>query len=374
MESNFQSPPLNYSARLLSIDFFRGIIMLILMLGETDIFLKIYEAFPGKVTFFLYQQFSHSEWEGLHFWDLLLPAFMFVAGISMAMSYNKQQKIGVAWSTSFKKILKRCFWLFFWGVLIYAVKGNHINLQFSNVLVELAVATLISFLIINLNIGFQLIVSIIILLATELLFRFSNISGFNQPFVDLHNFANYIDVILIGRVNPHYGTTFNVIPSSVSTIFGLIVGEILLKLMPTRNKILYLTSFGFTALIFGIFLNSMNITPILKWVASSSFILTTAGIAILIFTFCFWWIDIKKHEKYWFLIKIVSLNSIFIYLFFNFISSYFLYEYMNILVAGILNLFGIPIVLGVIFGSFSVFIIEWYLCYFLYKKGIFFKL
>src|SRR5665647_132500 len=134
--------------RLLSLDFLRGVIMVILILGETGVFFKLYDASPNPFTHLLATQFEHSQWHGLHFWDLLLPAFMLVAGTAMAFSYKKQKQLHYSWKQSFLKTLRRSFWLLFWGVLIYAVRDNHLNLQFSNVLTELALATLINFLII----------------------------------------------------------------------------------------------------------------------------------------------------------------------------------------------------------------------------------
>jgi len=129
------------SQRLLSLDFYRGLIMVVLILGETGIFTKLNQAFDNPFTRFLDTQFVHSKWHGLHFWDLLLPSFMLVAGVALALSYNKQQQLGHTWKQSFVKVLKRSFWLLFWGVLIYSVRNQQLNLQFSNVLTELSFAT-----------------------------------------------------------------------------------------------------------------------------------------------------------------------------------------------------------------------------------------
>src|SRR6476620_10411568 len=70
--------------RLLSLDFFRGLIMVALMIGETGFFLKLYQASPGSLTQLLSIQFEHSDWHGLTFWDTVLPAFMTMAGVAMA--------------------------------------------------------------------------------------------------------------------------------------------------------------------------------------------------------------------------------------------------------------------------------------------------
>ena len=167
--------------------------MAILILGETDFFNHLYNAFPNSLTHLLSIQFKYSEWRGLHFWDLLLPGFMFVAGTTMTFSYSKQKQLHYSWSQYFRKMLQRNFWLLFWGILIYAVRDNKLQLQFSNVLVALSFATLITFLVMGLRPSWQFVVSLLLLFVTELLFRFTQVPGFDQPFTDQHNFGNYIE-------------------------------------------------------------------------------------------------------------------------------------------------------------------------------------
>jgi predicted acyltransferase len=360
--------------RLLSLDFYRGLIMVILVLGETDIFAKLNHAFNNSLTEFLATQFSHSKWHGLHLWDLLLPAFMLIAGVALAFSYSKQQQLGYTWTQSFVKVVKRTFWLLFWGVLIYSVRNQKLNLQFSNVLTELSLATLLAFLIIRLPVIWQLTVSLLCLLIPELLLRFTHIPGFDQPFVDQHNFANYIDLLVINRVNKGYGTTLNCLPSAAHTIWGMMAGQLLLSEKSAKQKSMYLAASGLLALIVGIALDLAGITPILKWIASSSFILVTGGISLIVLATLYLWIDVRKHQRYLLFFTIVGMNSIFIYLFFNFIGSKWMNYYIETLCSGLLSLVHIPVLIGAVISCLIIFSIEWYLCFFLYKKKIFFKL
>src|ERR1700760_3874469 len=111
MSASSQSYPV--PGRLLSLDFLRGLIMVLLAIESTGLYGYLYDNTAGQPINHLFIQFIHHPWHGLHFWDLVQPAFMFMAGVSMAYSLNKQYKNGATWSQSFKKILKRCFWLFF---------------------------------------------------------------------------------------------------------------------------------------------------------------------------------------------------------------------------------------------------------------------
>jgi predicted acyltransferase len=298
-----------------------------------------------------------------------------MAGTAMAYSYQKQKERGYSWKTSFLKTLKRSFWLLFWGILIYSVRNQQLNFQLSNVLTQLAFTTLITFLVINKPVGVQLAVSFLCLLLPEILFRYTRIPGFDQPFVEFHNFGSYINKSLGIKLDVEHKTNFiNFITSSAHTIWGMMAGQLLLSSKPARVKLTYIAGFGLLVLILGIVLDLAGITPMLKWISTSSFVLVTGGISLLILALSYLWIDVRRHTTNLKFFTIVGMNSIFIYLFFIFIGSMWMNGYLETLVGGLLNLAGIPLTVGAIISCLVVFAIEWYLCYFLYKKKIFFKL
>jgi predicted acyltransferase len=348
--------------------------MVSLILGETGIFRKMAYVVDDPFTHFLDTQFSHSKWHGLHFWDLLLPAFMSIAGISMAFSFYKQRQLQSPKKKIFFKVIRRSLLLLFWGVLIYAVHGDKLNLQFSNVLTELSFATFISFLIIRIPVIWQLSISLLCLIIPELLLRLTHIPGFDQPFTDRHNFANYLDLIIIHKVNKGYGTTLNCLSSAALTIWGLMAGQLLLSNKDANFKTIRLVGFGLFALLLGIGLDLAGITPILKWIASSSFVLVTGGISLITFAVLYYRIDVLKNQRYLKFFTVVGMNSIFIYLFYNFIGAKWMNHFIDTLLIGLLNLVAVPAAVGAVISAMVVFFLEWYLCYFLYKKKIFFKL
>ncbi len=361
--------------RLLSLDFLRGLIMVTLMIGETGFFLKLYTASPNSFTQMLSVQFEHSEWHGLTFWDVILPAFMTMAGTAMAFSYKKQQELGYSWKQSFLKVLKRSFWLLFWGILIYSVRDGHLNWQLSNVLTQLAFTTLIAFSVINQPVWLQLTASVLCLLISEFLFRFIHIPGFDQPFVEFHNFGSFINKSLGIKIDLDHKTNFiNFITSGAHTIWGVMAGQLLFFDKSAKQKVTYLLSFGVLAIVGGLTLDLTGITPMLKWISTSSFVLVTGGITLISLALCYEWIDVRKHKNNLKFFTIVGMNSIFIYLFFIFIGDKWLNGYMEILVSQLLNLAAVPLAAGAAISCIIVFMMEWYLCYYLYKKKIFFKI
>lgn len=363
------------SERLLSLDFLRGLIMVALMIGETGFFLKLFKAFPNSFTQMLSVEFEHSEWHGLTFWDVILPAFMTMAGTAMALSYKKQQESGYTWKQSFLKVLRRSFWLLFWGILIYSVRDGHLNWQLSNVLTQLAFTTLIAFSVINKPVWFQFALSIICLIIPELLFRFIHIPGFDQPFVEFHNFGSYINKVLGIHIDSQHKTNFiNFITSGAHTTWGVMAGQLLYSGKSAKRKFTSLLLSGLLFIGAGLLLDLAGITPMLKWISTSSFVLVTGGITLFILGLCYEWIDVRRNNSRLKFFTIVGMNSIFIYLFFIFIGDKWLNGYMETLCSGLLNFINIPVIVGAAISCVIVFIIEWYLCYYLYKKKIFFKL
>jgi len=85
----------------------------------------------------------------------------------------------------------------------------------------------------------------------------------------------------------------------------------------------------------------------------------------------YWWIDIKDHRNNLKFFLVVGMNSLFIYLFIEIVASRWFNGYIGAITNGLMGLINIsaPVVTSLI-----LFSLEWCLCYFLYKKKIFFKI
>jgi predicted acyltransferase len=359
------------SNRLVSLDFMRGLIMVLLALESTRLYDHLEEMSGNSLFNSFMKQFFHHPWNGLHFWDLVQPGFMFIAGTAMALSLEKQRQKGVSWNQSFKKILKRSLMLFFWGVLDYAVKRDgSLSFELWDVLTQLAFTTLVAFLIFRWSYISQIIACVALLLLTEILYRFTNIPGFSQPFVDQHNFGNYMDIILMNKINHDGWVAINCIPTSVHTIAGAMAGKILLQ----TRKVKWLVIWGIATLAAGYLMDITHLTPIIKRIATTSFTLTSLGWCLLALAFIYWWIDIKEHKKYLSFFTIVGMNSLFIYLFFEIVAGRWFNEYVGNITNGLMTFIATPENIKLIITSLIIFALEWYMCYFLYRKKVFIKL
>ncbi|HZG24166.1 MAG TPA: DUF5009 domain-containing protein [Chitinophagaceae bacterium] len=358
--------------RLLSLDFTRGLIMVLLALESAGLYEHISDASEQTWLHGFIQQFFHHPWNGLRFWDLVQPGFMFMAGTAMAYSLAKQQHQGFTWNQSFRKVMKRCGWLFFWGVLDYAVVKNGLAFKLWDVLTQLSFTTLIAFLIHRWPAARQIAVCMALLLLTEILYRFTNIPGFDQPFTNQHNFGNYMDLVLMNLINKDGWVAINCIPTSVHTIAGVLVGKLLLS--QRRGKLRILVTWGFISLLTGLALDWAGLTPIIKRIATSSFTLASLGWCLFGLSLFYWWIDVRAHRKHLLFFLVIGMNSLFIYLFFEIVGSRWFNGYITTITGSLLRMVNVPETPTLIIGSLCIFMLEWGLCYFLYRKKIFFRI
>lgn len=357
-------------SRLVSLDFLRGLIMALLALSSTGIYDDLEQIYQDTSFHFFIRQFVHHPWNGLRFWDLIQPGFMFMAGTAMALSLQKQTETGATWNQSFRKALKRSFWLFFWGVLDYAVRSSGLSFELWDVLTQLSFTTLLAFLIFRWSVAAQISVCVFLLLLTEALYRFTNIPGFDQPFTNQHNFGNYVDLLLMNKINAGGWVAINCIPTAVHTIAGALAGKLFLR---EGKKIQPLLISGALCLLIGYGLDWTGVTPIIKRIATSSFTLASLGWCFWALAFCYWWIDLKNHRKHLQFFLVFGMNSIFIYIFFEIVGARWFNGYIGAITNGLLKFMHTPEVFNLVITAVCIFMLEWFLCYFLYTKKIFFK-
>ena len=360
------------SQRLLSLDLMRGFIMVLLTLESTRLFDHLSTASQGTVFENLMLQFDHHPWHGLRFWDLIQPGFMFIAGVAMAFSLTRQKQDGFTWSQRCRKVLKRSFWLFFWGVLDYAVRRTGLSFELWDVLTQLAFTTLVTFLVFEWRPVYHIVFCIGILLLTELLYRGVHVPGFSEPFTDQHNFGNYMDLILMNKINKKGWVAINCLPTTVHTLIGATVGKLLLS--DARHKLKTLLTGGIISLVLGFGIDALGITPIIKRIATSSFVLASLGWCLLTLTFFYWFIDIRKTKINPRFFLVFAMNSIFIYLFFEIVGGRWFNDYVGAITGGLLSLLNMNTTLQLICTSLSIFALEYLMLDFLYRKKVFFKL
>ena len=357
--------------RLVSLDVYRGLTMFLLVAEAALVYDALLEMFPEEHSLHrLFLQFTHHPWNGLRFWDLIQPFFMFIVGVAMPFSLNKRLALAEDQTKVTLHILKRCFILFLFGTGLHCVYAGEMVFELWNVLTQLSFTILITYFLLTKDWKIQLGVSLGLLALTEILYRVYHPEA---PFEHGSNFGNYTDQLLMGKINAGGWVAINAIPTAAHTIWGAMCGNLLLSDNPATKKIKIIALAGLTGLILGFGLDFSDITPIIKRISTVSFVFASGGWALLALAFFYWWIDIKNRRKGIFPFLIVGMNSIFIYLFAELLGRW-MNKTVGIFTDGAFSWMGIREASLFLIASLGALAAMWGLCYFLYRKGIFFRI
>lgn len=361
----------NVQSRLLSLDFFRGFTMVLLVMEFTYLFsYLVAPEFEGTVVHFIGTQLHHHPWNGLRFWDLIQPFFMFIVGVAMPLSFAKRTAKGEPCRAILKHILQRSFLLLLLGWALYVIDSKEIVFHFQNVLAQLSVTIIIAFLIMRKPALTQILVSIGLLVLTEVLYRTFPVSGFNQPFVPDHNFGAWFDMLISGELSGGHWVSINAIPTAAHTIWGVLAGQLLMSDKSNKQKLLILAIAGVLGLIIGYGLNP--VTPIIKRIATTSFVFASGGWTILGLAASFWLIDMLKIKRGVLFFAVVGMNPLFIYIFAHVGGARLIDQIVRPFTSAIFGFTG-ELAVNLITSSVVAFCL-WYICYWMYKRKLFIKI
>ncbi|MRI01154.1 DUF5009 domain-containing protein [Kriegella sp. EG-1] len=359
------------NGRLLSLDFYRGLTMFLLIAEFSHLFsYLVLPQFNGSFIHALGSQFHHVEWEGLHFWDLIQPFFMFIVGVAMPLSFSKRIAKGDSYKELTKHAVKRALLMLLLGWALYCIDPGLIVFRFQNVLAQLGVAYILAFLVIRKPVIMQIGFSIFLLIITEGLYRFFPVEGFTNAFVNGENFPAWFNILISGEEDGSGWAMFNAIPTAAHTIWGVVAGQLLISDFEPKKKLMYLFGAGIIGLIIGFGLSPF--TPIIKKIATTTFVFASGGWSLIALALCYWLIDIKKYQKGVLFFAVVGMNPLFIYLFAHIGGA----ELIKKIFLPFSNaLFGWTGELGahIILSSIVLFML-WYICYWMYKKKIFIRI
>ena len=358
-------------SRFMSLDFFRGVTMFFLIAESTEIYEHLVDpALTGTIIAGIGTQFHHHPWNGLRFWDLIQPFFMFIVGAAMPFSFGRRWDRGESWGGAFRHALIRSLLLLLFGVGLYCIDPGRLTFELWNVLAQLSFTYLVAFLMMRRPAWLQISFTLLLLAITETLYRSWPVPGFNQAFAPDHNFGSYVDLLLMGKLSKGHWVAFNAVPTTAHTMWGVLAGQLLQSSRPSSQKIRILASAGLIAIVLGYALDP--VTPIIKRICTSSFVIVSGGWCLLALGFSYWLVDVKKIERGPRFFNYVGMNSLFIYLFTNTGGSEWLARIVKPFTMGFFAWSGD--VSAKIITSFVVWGLLWYFCYWLYQRRIFFKI
>ena len=350
--------------RVFSIDAFRGFTMVCLIAGGFGF--SHLTSIPAAQAFA--QQFTHVEWEGLRAWDLVQPFFMFVVGLAMPFSFSRRWDAGESWTTSLRHVLRRSGMLLFLASFQATLNSGRPSLSFINVLAQIAFTYFVAFLVLRKRWKVQAGTALGLLVAHWLLFQFVGAPGVTGPWMRDANIGTYLDQLILGKNWSGAYVTINCVSSAANTIFGVMVGKLMMSALPSARKVLVLAATGVGGILLGLALSPA--IPLVKRIWTPSFTFYCAGFTLLAFLLFYWVCDIKFMRRWAKVFIIVGANSIFIYMLDQILGGWMDQK--------ALALTGWAFADGSAWGGFVnawvVLLFNIYVCYWLYRRKIFIRI
>lgn len=359
------------SERLRSVDFFRGITMF-LLIGEFTHMFNIMTAaeFEGDWLHALGTQFHHHPWIGLRFWDLIQPFFMFIVGVAIPLSVGKREGRGDSQRSITRHALIRSGLLLLFGWALYCIGPGKITFQFQNVLAQLALTYLVAFFLRNQKAWIQILATVMILAATEFLYRWFPVAGFNQPFVPDKNFGAWFDMLISGELSGGHWVSFNAVPTIAHTIWGVLIGKLIIGQGSARKKLLIML--GSAALLLAIGYGLSPLTPVIKRISTTTFVLVSGGWTIIAMALSYWVIDVLKIRRWTHMFAVVGMNPLFIYLFAHVGGADLVYAVFKPFTFALLG--WSSELYQQLFTSAVTWAGLWFICWWMWKRKIFIKI
>ncbi len=312
--------------RLLSIDALRGFDMFWIVGGD-DLAHALGKWWGPPQGTQLAQQFSHVEWEGFRFYDLIFPLFLFLVGAVLPFSLRKYQTRDHPKGPALARVARRVVLLFLLG-LVYnnLLQFRFESLRVAGVLQRIAIcygfaATI--FLLTKVRTQVVLFVAILVGYWAILMFVPSPESRAGDLAKET-NLAGYLDRhYLPGKIyESFYGYGDNegllsTIPAVATALLGVLAGHWLLSDRARWTKSVGLATMGLACLGLGM-LWSKDF-PIIKILWTSSYVLVAGGWSLLLLALFYTIIDVIKLRAWAFFFVVIGVNAITIYVATHFI-------------------------------------------------------
>lgn len=335
------------------------------IVGGTALVAGLQKLTPNPIINGIVYELSHTDWQGLRFYDLIWPSFMLMTGMSVPFSYAKRSQTQ-SHRQIFMRVLRRCLVLFLLGSLRESISFKHPYLvELSSALQPIAIAYFAAFLLIRKSWRVQAAIGAGILVFYALLLAFVPAPG--VPAGSYGRDANlvlWVDLATLGRVLPeHWGTVICTLPTISTTILGMLLGELLMTTRTAANKMKIIALVGFSCVTLGWALNP--VIPIVMKIWTTSYGLASAGFACLMFLVFFWLIEVRGLRRWSFPLVVIGMNAVFIYMSESIIPWR---QTVGIFTAPLESILGS---FTTLFHAILVLGIEWLVLYWMYKRKIF---
>ena len=305
------------SERLLSLDIFRGITILGMILVNN----------PGSWGD-VYSPLLHAKWNGCTPTDLIFPFFLFIVGVTTTMSLSKYRGSENKNSDVIFRLVRRSLTIFLLGIFLSGFPYFDLStIRIPGVLQRIAVVYFfVSIIFLNVRKENLIYVLAALLLVYWGLMTLIPVPGFGTPNLEpATNLGAWLDRLLLdGHLWSHSKTwdpegLLSTIPAIGTSMLGVLTGYWLRSDNDKTTKTVWMFFYGVVLMALGYAWNFWF--PINKSLWTSSYVVYTGGLALVFLAFCYWLIDV--HEKKWWIkpFHIYGTNAIAVFFLSSFVAK-----------------------------------------------------
>jgi len=303
--------------RVISVDALRGFDMFWIMGGDLA-FKGLDQIFQNRISGFLKTQMDHADWFGFHFYDIIMPLFLFLVGVSMVYSYRKRLSQASSDRSIWKHTIQRVLILWILGMV---VQGNLLTYDidkihfYSNTLQAIAAGYLIaSVFVLYLPVMSQILATLGLLIVYWAIIALIPVGGNTLGAYDPEgNVAMFVEKTVMGRFIGwgSYTWIVSTLNFGATVMLGVFSGYMMQAKVQRYRKFWNFLIYGGILVALGLILDLWH--PIIKKIWTSSFVLFSGGICVLMLGIFYLIIDVWCLRKgiRWFVI--LGSNAIFGY-------------------------------------------------------------
>jgi predicted acyltransferase len=309
--NNNLNPVLSKSPRLLSLDVFRGVTVMAMVLVNN----------PGDWGH-IYAPLEHAHWNGCTPTDLVFPFFLFIMGVSIVYAMQRKKADSINHSALLIKSLKRAAVIFALGLFMSTFwDWDLYTIRIPGVLQRIALVYLIcSIIYIKTGYRSQVILLALILAGYYALMTLVPVPDGGVPNLQPEtNLGAWLDRTLMGIVHLWKESKtwdpeglLSTLPAIGTGLLGMLTGAWLKREdRADSTKIYLMLAAGVLIAASGLLWN--NWFPINKSLWTSSYVLFTGGLAILSLALCYWLVDVQRYRWFTKPFVVYGVNAITVY-------------------------------------------------------------
>lgn len=276
--------------------------------------------------------FLHQDWTGFSLWDLIMPLFLFMSGITVPFAYSRYRQAADK-KPLVRRLAKRVLLLWVFGMIVQgnllALDPDHIYF-YTNTLQSIAVGYLFSVLFyLYTSRRTQVIAWVALLLLYWAAMQFVRVGTFGGGnYTPEGNLCEWVDRAVLGRFRDgaevqngtvvfaggYYYTWILSSLNFVATVMsGMFAGYITRsRRLADKRKVQLLLGIGAVMVVAGWAWNP--VLPVVKTIWTSSMVLVSSGYCFLLMGLFYYWIDYKGHRRHLTWLKVYGMNSIVAYM------------------------------------------------------------